>query len=131
VAGFDGHLFVMGGRTGGIGSNLDVAESYDVASGRWSSLDAMPTARGGIAAAATSNGYVVVAGGEADTTFGEVEAYDVETGRWLSLPALPTPRHGLGVIALGAVVYVIAGGPEPGLSVSDATEAIELAPLRE
>jgi hypothetical protein len=130
VAGFDGRLFVVGGRTGGIGSNLDVAESYNVAAGRWVGLDDMPTARGGIAAAATADGYVVAAGGEADTTFEEVEAYDVEAARWLSLPPLPTPRHGLGVVALGAVVYVVAGGPQPGLSVSNAVEAIDLAPLR-
>ena len=130
VAGFDGRLFVVGGRTGGIGSNLDVAESYDVAGGRWIGLDDMPTARGGIAAAATADGYVVAAGGEADTTFEEVEAYDVEAARWLSLPPLPTPRHGLGVVALGTVVYVVAGGPQPGLSVSNAVEAIDLAPLR-
>jgi hypothetical protein len=72
----------------------------------------------------------VAAGGEADTTFEEVEAYDVESARWLSLPPLPTPRHGLGVVARDTVVYVVAGGPWPGLSVSNAVEGIDLAPLR-
>jgi hypothetical protein len=53
-----------------------------------------------------------------------VEAFDVGTGQWLSLPHMPTERHGLGVVAVGTVVYTIAGGTVPGLSVSDAVEAI-------
>jgi hypothetical protein len=90
----------------------------------------MPTPRGGLAAAATENGFVVAPGGEAETTFEEAEAYDVEAGTWVSLPPLPTPRHGLGVVAVGTTIHVVAGGPEPGLAFSDAHEAIDLAPLR-
>jgi hypothetical protein len=90
----------------------------------------MPTARGGIAAAAVAGGFVVAAGGEAEATFDEVEAYDVDGQRWLSLPAMPTPRHGLGVVAVGALLYTIAGGPTPGLSVSDAVEVLDLSTLR-
>jgi hypothetical protein len=74
----------------------------------------MPTARGGIAAAAAAKGYVVAAGGEAEATFGEAEAYDIQAGLWLSLPEMPTPRHGLGVVAVGSVVYAIPGEPSPG-----------------
>jgi Kelch motif protein len=129
VAGLDGELFVVGGRTGGIGSNLAAAEALDLAAGSWRALPRMPTARGGSAATATSNGYVVSAGGEADRAFDEAEAYDVRGERWLSLPPMPTARHGLGVVAVGTVVYAIAGGTEPGLSVSGAVEAIDLAPL--
>jgi hypothetical protein len=33
------------------------------------------------------------------------------------------------VVAIGTVVFVIAGGPTPGLSVSAANEALDLAPL--
>lgn len=130
VAGFEDQVFVVGGRTGGIGSNLQVAEGYDIASEQWQGLADMPTARGGIGATATANGFIVAPGGEADTTFEEVEAYDVAAAEWRSLPDMPTPRHGLGVVAVGSVVYTIAGGPEPGLSVSDAVEAIDLGPLR-
>ena len=130
VAGLDGELFVVGGRTGGIGSNLDAAEALDVAEGSWRELPPMPTARGGSAAAATSNGFVVSAGGEADAAFDEVEAYDVSADRWFSLPPMPTARHGLGVVVVGTVVYTIAGGTVPGLSVSDAVEVIDVSPLR-
>jgi hypothetical protein len=129
VAAFGRDLFVVGGRTGGIGSNLAAAEAYDVAVGSWRELSRMPTARGGSAAAATENGYVVSAGGEADRTFDQVEAYDVRTDRWLSLPPMPTARHGLGVVAAGTVIFTIAGGTEPGLSVSGAVEIIDLASL--
>jgi Kelch motif len=130
VAGRDEELFVVGGRTGSIGSNLDTAEALDVGSGGWRALPPVPTARGGSAAAATANGYVVSAGGEADVTFDDAEAFDVRTRRWIRLPPMPTARHGLGVVAVGTVVYTVAGGTEPGLSVSDTVEAIDLAPLR-
>lgn len=130
VAGLGRDIYVVGGRTGGIGSNLASAEALDVERVRWQELPRMPTARGGSAATATTNGFVVSAGGEADRAFGEVEAFDLGTGRWLSLPHMPTERHGLGVVAVGTVVYTIAGGTVPGLSVSDAVEAVDLASLR-
>ena len=41
-----------------------------------------------------------------------------------------TPRHGVGVAALGGRVFVIGGGPEPGLTVSDANEALAGPGLR-
>ena len=130
VAGFGGDVYVVGGRTGGIGSNLDAAEAYEVEAATWRELPPMPTARGGSAAAATSNGFVVSAGGEEEAgTFSEAEALDVRAGRWIALPAMPTARHGLGVVAVGTVVYTIAGGETPGLSVTGTVESIDLAPL--
>jgi hypothetical protein len=83
-----------------------------------------------MAAAATSNGFVVALGGEEeDGTFEEAEAFDVQTERWIALPPLPTPRHGLGVVADGTTVYAIAGGPQPGLHFSGALEAIDVGSL--
>jgi N-acetylneuraminic acid mutarotase len=129
VASAGGRLFVVGGRTAGLATNVDTAEVYDPVTSQWTSLPDMPTARGGIAAAGTSNGYVVSVGGEAEATFDEAEVLDVGTEEWWSLPPMPTARHGLGVVATGTVIIVFAGGPEPGLTYSDATEAIDLAPL--
>jgi hypothetical protein len=130
VAGLDGRVYVVGGRTGGIGSNLDAAEVYDATDDRWRTLPPMPTARGGSAAAATTNGFVVSVGGEEESgTFADAEALDVTRERWLSLPPTPTARHGLGVVAVGTVVYAIAGGETPGLSVTGTVEAIDVAPL--
>lgn len=129
VASDGSRLFVVGGRTGGIGTNLAASEVFDPATGDWGSLPDMPTARGGSAAAATRNGYVVSAGGEADATFDEAEAFDIDTVRWISLPPMPTARHGLGVVAIGTRLFVIAGGPSPGFAFSDANEMIDLASL--
>jgi Kelch motif len=130
VASFGGHVYAVGGRTGGIGTNLGEAEAFDPATGNWRPLPPMPTPRGGLAAAATSSGLVVAPGGEADSTFAEVEAFDVEEGRWVVLPPMPTSRHGLGVATVGTTVHVIAGGPTPGLSVSGAHEALDLSATR-
>jgi len=128
-AGFGGRVYTVGGRASGQG-NFTAAEAYDPATGRWASLPDLPTRRGGLAAAATGNGFVVAVGGEAEATFEEAEAFDVRAGTWWSLPPLPTPRHGLGVVAVGTVLYTLAGGPRPGLHVSGAAEAIDLARLR-
>jgi non-specific serine/threonine protein kinase len=130
VAAFQGRVYAVGGRTGGLSGNLDAFEAFNPTTGNWASLPDLPTARGGLAAAATSNGFIVAAGGEEPSgTFEEAEAFDVAAGEWMSLPPLPTPRHGLGVAAVGTVVFVVVGGPDPGLSVSSVNEAIDLAPL--
>jgi Ca2+-binding RTX toxin-like protein len=93
----------------------------------------MPTARGGLAAAATANGFVVAPGGEelapGGTTFPEVEAFDVNRQRWISLPSMPSPRHGLGVVGIGQTIYTLAGGPQPALTFSNTVEAIDLTGL--
>jgi Kelch motif/Galactose oxidase, central domain len=129
----DGKVYTVGGRARGRG-DLDAAEVFDPATARWSALAPLPTRRGGLGATATANGFVVAVGGEPSsertTTFAEAEALDPRTGAWRSLPPMPSPRHGLGVAAIGTVVYTLAGGPRPGLHVSSAAEAIDLAPLR-
>ncbi|HEV3475682.1 MAG TPA: kelch repeat-containing protein [Actinomycetota bacterium] len=130
VAAFEDRVYAVGGRTGGLGGNLTDAELFDPQEGSWTAIARAPTARGGIAAAATSNGFVVAPGGEApEGTFEEAEAYEVAQDRWLALPPMPTPRHGLGVVAIGTIVYALLGGPEPGLEFSGATEAIDLGAL--
>lgn len=131
VASGRGKVYAVGGRIEGFESNTDAVESFDPSTGLWSQENPLPTARGGLAATATRNGFVVAAGGEGTGgTFEEVEALDVTTGEWRSLPPLPTPRHGLGVAARRNHVFVIAGGTEPGLTYSDANEAINLRGLR-
>lgn len=131
VAGFGGRVYVVGGRTGA--GNLADAEVFEPASGSWSRLPDMPTARGGLAAAATTNGFVVAPGGEdlrpGGTTYPQVEALDVDRERWITLPQMPSPRHGLGVVAVGETVYTLSGGPQPALTVSDTVEAIDLTGL--
>jgi non-specific serine/threonine protein kinase len=124
-AGSGGIVYTVGGRTGGLDTNLAAFEAYDPRAGRWTRLPELPTPRGGLAATATCGGLVVALGGEAGTTFEEAEAFEISTGTWKALPPLPTPRHGLGVVAIGNTIYALSGGPKPGLHVADTTEAIE------
>jgi non-specific serine/threonine protein kinase len=125
-AGFGGLVYTVGGRTGGLNTNLPAFEAFDPRTRRWTVLPDLPTRRGGLAATATCAGQIVAAGGEATTTFREVEVFDIAAGSWKSLPPSPTPRHGLGVVALGNTVYTLSGGPRPGLHVADTTEALDL-----
>lgn len=124
-AGSGGIVYTVGGRTGGLDTNLDAFEAFDPRTERWARLPDLPTPRGGLAATATCAGLIVAIGGEAGATFAEAEAFEISTGTWKALPPLPTPRHGLGVVAIGNTIYTLAGGPEPGLHVADTTEAIE------
>ena len=124
-AGFGGLVYTVGGRTGGLDTNLAAFEAYDPRSGTWTRLPDLPTPRGGLAATATCAGQIVAIGGEAGATFAEAEAFDIGTVTWKALPPLPTPRHGLGVVAIRNTIYALAGGPKPGLHVADTTEAIE------
>ena len=81
-----------------------------------------------MAATVTESGIIVAAGGESSSgTFSEVEVYAPALEQWESLPGLPTPRHGLGVVAVGDQLFVLAGGPQPGLTVSNANESLDLS----
>lgn len=122
-----GRVYTVGGRTGS--GNLTAFEAYDPGSKQWTKLPDLPTARGGLAGAATCTGHVVAVGGEIPATFAEAEAFAVRDGRWLALPKMPTARHGLGAVVVGTTLYTLAGGPQPGLHVTNAVEAIDLAGL--
>ena len=131
VAAADGILHVVGGRTQGLDSNTARHDRYRPTSNSWKRRRPMPTARGGLAATATSNGYIVAAGGEGPNgTFDEAEALDARSGRWRRLPDMPVARHGVAVVAVGTRVYVIAGGPQPGLTYSRSIVSINLRRLR-
>lgn len=126
VAATETGVHAVGGREQSLDSNLATHEVY-VPGHEWIEAQPMPTARGGIDAAEL-DGFVVVAGGEAqEETFGEVEAWHPRQPNWTSLPDMPTPRHGLGVDSYHGQLITTAGGPEPGLSVSDAVEVLPLA----
>src|ERR687895_295152 len=125
----DGKIFVIGGRISGSLENISVNEAYDPEQDKWiTNLEAMPSKRSGIAAAATaslvnSSNIYVFGGEEPSKTFNNNEKYDVKTNNWTSEPPMPTARHGLvAVYTEGSKIYVIGGGPQPGLSVSDANE---------
>lgn len=121
-----GAFYVLAGRASGQG-NFTVAERYLPRARRWQRLPDLAKARGGIAAATLADGRIVVAGGEEKQgTIAEVELFAPRARRWSRLPDLRTPRHGLGVVAMGDRVYAIEGGVRPGLTYSDAIEALDV-----
>jgi len=126
-AAFGGIFYTVGGRTGGVDTNLTTFEAFDPRTSAWTRLPDLPTRRGGLAATATCTGLIVAVGGEAAEAFAAAEVFEIQSKAWKALPPLPTPRHGLGVVAIGNRVYTLSGGPKPGLHVADSTEAIEVA----
>ena len=120
-----GALYVIAGRANGL-NNFRVVERYVPAKRRWERVPSLRKARGGIAAA-TVNGRIVVVGGEETAgTIADVESYSPRTRRWRAEPRLKTPRHGLGAVAYRGRIVVLEGGPVPGLTYSDATEALRI-----
>jgi non-specific serine/threonine protein kinase len=128
VTALAGVVYAVAGRTYGLDTNVTRFESYRLGDKAWRRLPPVPDPRGGTGAAALGGRVVSVGGEEQAGAIGEVYAYLVAARRWQRLDDLPTPRHGLGVAAFGGRVYVIGGGPEPGLTVSDANESLEIAP---
>ena len=127
VTSLAGTIYAVAGRTAGLDTNLLQFESWRPGQARWQRLQPIPDSRGGTGAAAL-RGQIVSAGGEEpDGTIAEVLAYRIAEKRWIRLADLPTPRHGVGVAAVAGRVYVIGGGPDPGLTVSSANEALEIA----
>ena len=81
----------------------------------------MPTARGGLAAAA-SGGKLYVFGGENPGVFPHTEEYDPASNTWRRVADMPTPRHGMGAVTVGADIYVIGGGIRAGFGASTSNE---------
>ena len=101
-------LVVIGGRWNQ--QNTATVEIYDLASQTWSNGEPMPTARGGLAAAAV-DGQVHVFGGEAfaPCVFVQHEVYSVTSDAWKTAPAMPQARHGLTAEAMDNTIYVLGG----------------------
>jgi len=128
AAAADGRFFALGGRGGlaGIANVTGAVEVFDPASGVWSPAPALPTPRGGIAAA-VAQGCIYVLGGEGNAasplgTFAENERLDPYTFVWSTAEPLPTPRHGIGAAPLGDRISVPGGGTVQGFSTSTVHE---------
>src|ERR687892_292092 len=134
----NGILYAIGGSSDRpVGFN----EAYDPELDTWiTNLEAMPSKRSGIAAAAAADAAAATAdnassinasniyvfgGEEPFRTFNNNEKYDATTNKWTSEPPMPTARHGLVAVYMeDDKIYVIGGGPQPGLSVSGANEIL-------
>ena len=117
---WNGRIYVIGGRMPtNVGLvNVPTLEVYDPATDTWESLQDMPTARGGLAAAALHD-KIYVFGGENPGIFSQNEEYDPATDTWRTMEPMPEPRHGIGAVAVADTIFIIGGGPRAGFAVTD------------
>jgi len=81
--------------------------------GSWSTQAPMPTARGGLAAAAVNTTVYALGGikpASIDTFYTTVEAYSPETDSWVTKGLLPGPCAYGGAGVINGVVYVVGCG---------------------
>jgi non-specific serine/threonine protein kinase len=110
----DGHFYAISGRNVSITAVTARVDRYDPVTDGWTEVAAVPTGRGGLAAA-TVDSRIVVIGGEGNSAvasgvFPNVDVYETTTDSWSALDAMPTPRHGMGAAAIGNQVIVPGGG---------------------
>ena len=119
-----GSVTFLGGRVGGLDGNLGTVDLVS-AEGVVGRTEDMTTARGGIAAFSTTDlGDCVVGGEGPEGTFGAVEC--IGAIHRTTLPGLTVPRHGLGAVVVDGRAYALLGGRQPGLTVSDVVEVLDL-----
>lgn len=117
-------IYAIAGRTAADGNLVGVESIDPIQELAWRDEPVLHDARGGIAAA-TVDGRVCVAGGEAPA--GTIASVECLAGfDWVEAGRLQRPRHGLAVMALDGRLHVVGGGEQPGLFVSDAHEAIDV-----
>jgi len=108
-------IYAIGGRTipGGpcTGGELATVERFDIASGTWTTVAPLPSARSDLAAK-TNGGKIYVFGGCAGGVFlGNVDVYDPVTDTWSTGPAdLPTPRAAKYAVGKRGVTIFVIGG---------------------
>lgn len=119
-----GSVTFLGGRVGGLGGNLGTVDLVS-AEGVVGRTEDLTTMRGGIAAFSTTDlGDCVVGGEGPQGTFGVVEC--IGAIHRTTLPGLTVPRHGLGAVIVDGRAYALLGGRQPGLTVSDVVEVLDL-----
>ncbi|KAJ3488085.1 hypothetical protein NLG97_g6268 [Lecanicillium saksenae] len=118
----NGTLYIVGGRRRGQNNVRDTVFALDLTcmSTGWKvKAERMPTARGGLSAAAIGK-TIYTFGGEGNPAqgsrgvFPQVEAYDTTADTWRKLSNMTTPRHGTYAVAVGGAVYIPGGGNQQG-----------------
>ncbi len=120
----EGRTWLMGGRVGGLTSNLGTVELVE--GDEITLLGGLPTPRGGVAAVHVRGIGACLSGGEApDRAYVDVECMAAD-GTLTTLPDLIEPHHGHGAAVIDGVAYVLLGGPEPTLSAGSTVESLAL-----
>lgn len=123
----NGRTWLLGGRVGGLDSNLATVELVE--GGAITEQSELPTARGGVAAFFAPGIGACLTGGEApDRAYAVVECI-ASDGTVTTLADLIEPHHGHGVAVVDGTAYVMLGGPEPLLTADTTVEALDLANL--
>ena len=111
-------FYVIGGRENGVTAVKNTVFILDLANleAGWKTSPAiMPTARGGLVAAAIGT-KIYTFGGEGNPApntrgvFNQTEVYDTVTDSWSIQPAMKLPRHGTSAVAVGGKIYIPGGG---------------------
>lgn len=127
----NGRVLVAGGDLSGtsfLGSDvLSSAEMYDPASGTWSALPVMTTARAGQSATLLPNGNVLVAGGNSGSGTSQMfpvtstELFDPASDTWMATGSMSSLREGQTATLLPNGIVLVAGGCcETGFSFTEA-----------
>ena len=119
-----GRTWLLGGRVGGLDTNVATVES--VVGDSIETHPALSVPRGGVAAFFLPPTGACLTGGEApDRAHTQVECTD-EGGGLVALPDMGAPHHGHGAAVVSGRAYVMLGGPEPGLSAGAVVERLDL-----
>ena len=111
-------LYVVGGRYFGQENTRDTVFSLDLKKKNaiWQTSSArMPTARGGISAAAIGT-KIYTFGGEGNKAegsngvFNETEVFETVSETWEALSPMELPRHGTSAVAIDGRIYIPGGG---------------------
>lgn len=124
AGGVDDLLYIVSGRSGGIGGISPQSWAFDPATNMYSERQPIPTPRGGTAGAVLG-GRIYVFGGEGngddpDGIFHEVEVYDPSTDSWEQLPDMLIARHGFAAAALEQRIYLPGGATSQGFGAGEA-----------
>ena len=117
-------VLAIGGRVGGLNTNLRSVESWRPGEGAWRRESPLQKERGGFAAAAGGDVPCVAGGEQTDHTISLVEC--LRGGRWRIVGQLADGRHGLAGGSLAGRFHLVAGGLKPGLFVSDTHEVLDV-----
>lgn len=100
-------------------------------------LPPLPTARGGLAAAAWAREVYAIGGRDAeDQILADVDRFDLDLGMWQSMPRLNEAREGSAAVVVDGILYVVGGQDARGrvldtveiLSIGGATVSAEEMP---
>lgn len=108
AAGYAAKVYVFGGFNGGTAQSA--ARVYDPATGAWTTLASLPSARGGHAAA-TVRGRIYAVGGTFDgfTSLNSNVEYDPATDAWTARAALADRSDHLSAVAVGDALFAFGG----------------------